>query len=129
VFFQAWPSFMKNIIKLDIEFADVPGTIWIEHNGQLLQQIGHSGSFTIECDHLTGPNCLEVYSDVGIHIAQLSMFDQGQEKLVYQGQCVNDQTQYQSQDVPAGYRWRVEYSGPVFSWLHSVLAHGWLVGA
>ena len=120
---------MKNIIKLDIEFADAPGLISIEHNGQLMQCASHSGSFTIECEQVNGTNCLEVYSDVDIHVVQLSMFDQGQRKLVYQGQCVKDQTQYQSQDVPVGHRWRVEYSAPVFSWLHSVLQHGWLVGA
>jgi hypothetical protein len=55
------------------------------------------------------------------------MFDMGGDKLVYQGVCYNQENIYQSQDIPPGASWVIEYSYPVFSWLHKTLNFGWLV--
>jgi hypothetical protein len=55
------------------------------------------------------------------------MYDLGQDKLVYLGNCYNEEENYQSQEIPNNYKWAIEYQYPVFPWVYQTLAGGWLV--
>lgn len=119
---------MKNTIKIDLSFLSLPGAITVLHNGSFLKKFNHDGNVVLELHDIRPLNYLEVFSEVDIKLNSISMFDMGQSKLVFLGQCVHNGQLYQSQVLQPGVTWKLEYSAPVFSWLHSVLNHGWIVG-
>ena len=114
-----------NIVNL--ELTSVPESVEIYHNGQLITT---EPSSQYQLELATQPcNVLSVVN-VGsslIHVKSISMFDMGHDKLVYLGMCHDSNSSYQSQDIRPGVQWKLEYSYPVFSWLHKTLNHGWLI--
>ena len=124
---RPWQDFMKNIIELDIQFLSAVGSVTVLHNQSILN-FDHDGKIVIEAQNLQSTNRLEIFSDVDVKLVRMSMFDLGSSKLAYLGQCFHDGEGYQSQEIPKGARWKLEYSAPVFTWLHKVLEHGWIVG-
>jgi len=117
---------MKNIIKIDIDLLE-SGVIDVLHNHVLLRSIDQSGTYTFNIDTDSANNCLILEPHTRIKVNWVTMFDLGKDKLIYLGACKNQTSCFQSQDVDSGFKWYLEYSTPVFSWLHDVLNHGWLV--
>lgn len=114
-----------NIIT--IEFNSIPDLISIQHNKASVSV--HPNilcRFTVD----TQPNnilCINNLGNCTVHIKTISMFDIGKDKLVYQGICQDQGNSFQSQDIPPGGSWTLDYTYPVFSWLHKTLNFGWLV--
>lgn len=98
------------------------------HNGSTLTTSNNDGEILLTCHTFDASNCLEICATVDIKLNDISMFDLGTSKLVYLGHCATNNQQIQSQVIPQGSIWSLGYSAPVFSWLHLVLNHGWLVG-
>lgn len=119
---------MKNIIEFEIEFLDKHGHISIFHNCELIKNIDTAGHIKLELTSVNFQNQLSITADVEIKIGWITMFGIGKEKLVYQGVCVGNNEQYQGQELLPGYQWQLDYTYPVFTWLHLTLGHGWLVG-
>lgn len=121
---------MKNIIEIEIEFVKNPGQISILHNDCVIAETISPGIIILECPVVNSTNLFEVKSDVEINIIQLSFYGIGKEKLVHQGVCVNDTEIYKGQTVAPGFKWQLQYTWPVFSWLYTVLTDGkgWIVG-
>jgi hypothetical protein len=112
---------------VNIELGTVPEAIEIYHNGQLITTES-LGQYQLELTTQTS-NVLSVVN-VGsslIHVKSIAMFDMGHDKLVYLGLCHDSNSSYQSQDIRPGVQWQLEYSYPVFSWLHKTLNYGWLI--
>lgn len=117
---------MKNIITVDL-ILDVNGTAAIVHNNQPLSTIVKSGVYTFVVDADQPINQFLIIPATPLTVNCISMFDMGIDKLVYLGICDNGHNSFQSQSVPLGYIWKLEYQIPVFAWLHQVLDYGWLV--
>jgi len=98
------------------------------HNDQIIYDLPE---FWVECDENTENQIMVINqsSHDCIELVDLEMFDLGKNKLKYFGSVINEQNreQYQSTTLPPGYRWRMNYRYPVFSWLHQTLNLGWLV--
>ena len=118
---------MKNIIEIDIELVE-PGVVDVLHNSVLLRSIDQSGTYAFDISTDCANNCLMLVPHTKIKINWVTMFELGKDKLVYFGTCKNQTRCFQSQTVDAGFEWCLEYPTPIFSWLHTVLNHGWLVG-
>lgn len=118
---------MKNIISIDITLDQLTNAK-VFHNGHLLSTVYKSGvhTFDIETNQINNIFLLEPTGPAVIN--WLTMFDMGQDKLVYYGICKTSSATYQSQEITDGSVWQVEYQIPVFTWLHHVLQYGWLVG-
>jgi hypothetical protein len=118
---------MKNIITVDLSF-DTPGSVNVNHNGQLLSTLYKPGTYTFDVDANQMYNRFVIIPKTPLTVNYITMFDIGLEKLVYFGMCNNGINKFQSSEVAADHIWELEYQSPVFKWLHSVLDHGWLVG-
>lgn len=91
---------MKNIIEFKIK-----GDAKIYHNGlPVIDNI-------VECKH--GQNILFIEGK-NFHIEYLTMYELGQDKIKLLGKWQDN-------------GWILEYEYPVFTWLHKVLNHGWLI--
>jgi hypothetical protein len=120
---------MKNIITITVKFiGNDLGTVKVLHNGSQVAVLTESGTYTINIETVAAQNLLELKPSVRIKVLDLSMFDLGQNKLVYRGVCKTSNDTYQSQKVNPGDTWELTYSYPVFSWLHHAVGYGWLVG-
>lgn len=118
---------MKNTIEIDIEIVE-PGVVDVLHNQVLLRSIDQSGTYAFDIDTNYANNCLILEPHTKIKVNWVTMFGLGKDKLIYTGICKNQTNCFQSQDVDPRFKWHLEYSTPIFSWLHTVLNHGWLVG-
>jgi len=118
---------MKNIISIEIEL-DLSTVAKVYHNQQLLASITTSGVYTFDIESDQTKNVFWITTNGITTLNYLTMFDMGRDKLVYYGICKTDDLEYQSQEINSGQHWRLEYTMPVFTWLHYVLQHGWLVG-
>jgi hypothetical protein len=113
---------------VDLEFGSVPQGLIILHNNQVVNHDCNSNSIRLELD-TQAQNTLTLFNSgpETVHVQHVTMFDLGRDKLVYLGQCQDQDRIYQSQCIPPGVRWQLTYDYPVFSWLHQVLDFGWLV--
>ena len=93
---------MQNIVLFKIEHND---PIVIKHNNVVV-----NGS-TVEC--INGTNILTV-EGIDYHVNDVSMFNMGNNEIVKHA-TIEDGI------------WTLKYEYPVFSWLHKILNHGWLL--
>jgi len=118
-----------NIVTIDFEFCNAPGTVTVGHNNDILIQTNQMiMPMSFKIDHCESNNSFWIKTDADLVINWVTMFDIGKDKLVYQGFCNNTSSaRCQTQLVTAGSTWEICYTSPVFSWLHQTLNHGWLI--
>ena len=100
---------MKNIVTFEISTAKPVNVI---HNGKMVHTTTDS-EFTVELECVEGKNVLEL-DGAAFDVIDLSMFNMAKGELIKEGS-------WQSQ------HWTLEYDYPVFSYLHKLLKHGWLI--
>jgi hypothetical protein len=93
---------MKNIVRFKINHCK---PIIIKHND--IDVIGKE----VEC--IKGTNTFTIEGS-DFQVNDVSMFNLGEGELTRYG-------------IVSGNKWILEYEYPVFSWLHNVLKHGWLL--
>ena len=93
---------MQNIVLFNVTHNE---PITIKHNGVIVD------SDKLECVY--GTNILTI-EGVDYHVNDVSMFDMGN------GEIVKHATNEKGV-------WTLKYEYPVFSWLHKILQHGWLL--
>lgn len=93
---------MQNIVLFNVAH-DKP--ITIRHNGNIVD------SNELECVY--GTNILTIEGD-DYHVNDISMFDMGSNEIVKRATNENGV-------------WTLRYEYPVFTWLHKMLNHGWLL--
>lgn len=109
-----------------IEFNTPINSTSIYHNDvMIVESISGNCSLILETE---STNKLSIHNDSSdsVYINNVAMFDLGKDRLVYEGMCHNRDHVYQSQDIPPGAIWVLEYSYPVFTWLYKTLNLGWL---
>ena len=100
---------MKNIVTFEISTVSPVSVI---HNNKKVYTTTDS-NFTIELECVEGTNILEL-EGAAFDVIDISMFNMANELLLKEG---NWQKQH----------WTIEYTYPVFSYLHKLLKHGWLI--
>jgi hypothetical protein len=115
-----------NIIKINFSQAT---KIIIGHNLQVLDTITTPGIYELQVTTVNGANKFWMHN-IGqlANIEWITMYDLGQDKLVYLGNCYNEEENYQSQEIPNNFKWAIEYQYPVFPWVYQALCSGWLIG-
>ena len=93
---------MQNIVLFNVTYNE---PIVIKHNGNIVD------NNELECVH--GTNVLTI-EGIDYTVNDITMFDMGSGELVKQANIENGV-------------WTLKYEYPVFSWLHNVLQHGWLL--
>jgi len=96
---------MQNIIEFDIT---ANGSVIVEHNGVV---IDYNDLVTVEC--VKGKNIITITGN-DFTVQSISMYGLGKNQLAKIAKKENG-------------TWRLEYQYPVFSWLHKILQHGWLL--
>ena len=100
---------MKNIVTFEISTVKPVSVI---HNGENVFTTTDS-NFTVELECIDGTNVLELEGDA-FDVLGLTMFNMAKDDLIKEGS-------WQRQ------HWTLEYDYPVFSYLHKLLKHGWLI--
>lgn len=114
-----------NIVNISFSNAD---QILIQHNGHFIAEVTCPGEYKFEMPTSPGMNNFCITNSKGqAYVDWITMFDLGKEKLVYFGNCQLGNQHFQSQEIPPTGQWVLNYEYPVFSWLHRVLDHGWLI--
>lgn len=123
---------MFNILDIVFDRIENLNQIEIYHNGTNITDncklVQHQITATVES--LDRENVLEIKNcnNKKLMISSITMFDIGQDKLVFEGKIVqDDEPSYQSQEILPNDTWQLTYSSPVFLWLHKTLDHGWLL--
>jgi hypothetical protein len=93
---------MKNIVKFDVNTTD---PIVIKHNGIVVDK------HEVEC--ISGLNEFTIEGNNFI-VNDVTMFDMGSTEIVKNATNNNGV-------------WTLKYEYPVFSWLHKISQHGWLI--
>ena len=93
---------MQNIVLFNVEHNE---PIVIKHNGNIVD------SNELECKY--GINVLTV-EGIDYRVNDITMFDMGSNEIIKQATNENGV-------------WTLKYEYPVFSWLHKILQHGWLL--
>lgn len=93
---------MQNIVLFNVTHNE---PIVIKHNGNVID------NNELECEY--GTNVLTI-EGVDYHVNDITMFDMGSNEIVKQATDENS-------------IWTLKYEYPVFSWLHKILQHGWLL--
>lgn len=93
---------MKNIVKFDVNTTD---PIIIKHNGIVVKE------HEVEC--ISGLNEFTIEGNNFI-VNDVTMFDMGSTEIVKNATNNNGV-------------WILKYEYPVFSWLHKISQHGWLI--
>lgn len=93
---------MKNIVRFDITNTH---PIIIKHNGIVVE------SNEVEC--ISGLNEFTI-EGIDFIVNDMTMFDMGSLEIVKNARNNNG-------------IWTLKYEYPVFSWLHKISQHGWLI--
>lgn len=93
---------MQNIVLFNVTHNQ---PITIKHNGEVVD------SDTVDCVYGVNEFTIEG-SDYTVN--DMSMFDMGNGELIKHATIDNG-------------IWKLRYEYPVFSWLHKILNHGWLL--
>jgi hypothetical protein len=93
---------MQNIVLFNVTHNE---PIVIKHNGIVIDNN--------KLDCVYGTNLLTI-EGVDYHVNDVSMFNMGNGEIVRHATTENGV-------------WSLKYEYPVFSWLHKILNHGWLL--
>lgn len=99
---QSLKIFMQNIVLFSVTSV-MPYSI--KHNGKLV--VGN----TVDCVY--GENEF-VIEGIDFIVNDVKMFDMGSNEIIKHATFENG-------------IWKLKYQYPVFSWLHDILKHGWLI--
>lgn len=116
---------IQNFISLSVNVLD-PNGITIGYDNKVVST--NFKDKLLEFPVLSDAPIGNIWITGHCEILSIAMFDLGLEKLKYLG-IVTDQEnkKYASHIVPKNGTWSLEYSHPVFTWLHNKLQYGWLI--